>query len=187
MIKQYLKNSIGWLKCKLNHVTYASIPYIGMGVKIINKGGVALGRNVIIRPSTHIWCSSKDSQILLGNSVEIGNHSTISSHHSIEIKDGVLTGPHVFIADHNHNYLDISKWITLQGVSQKDGDRVLIEEGTWLGTNVVVVGNVHIGKQCVIGANSVVVRDVPDYSVAVGIPAKVVKRYNLETKKWEKV
>ena len=65
-------------------------------------------------------------------------------------------------------------------------DRVLIDDGTWLGTNVVVVGNVHIGKQCVIGANSVVTKDIPDYCVAAGSPAKVLKRYNFESKEWER-
>lgn len=62
-----------------------------------------------------------------------------------------------------------------------------IGDGTWIGTNVVIVGNVHIGKNCVIGANSVVSTNIPDYSVAVGSPAKVVKRYNFENKQWEKV
>lgn len=56
-----------------------------------------------------------------------------------------------------------------------DGSQnLMIDDGTWLGTNVVIVGNVHVGKHCVIGANSVVAKDIPDYSVAAGIPAKVI-------------
>lgn len=62
---------------------------------------------------------------------------------------------------------------------------VHIGDGSWLGTHVVIAGNITIGKHCVIGANSVVTKDIPDYSVAVGIPAKVVKRYNFDTKCWE--
>lgn len=64
---------------------------------------------------------------------------------------------------------------------------VHIGDGSWLGTHVVIAGNITIGKHCVIGANSVVTKDIPDYSVAVGIPAKVVKRYNFDTKCWERV
>jgi len=64
---------------------------------------------------------------------------------------------------------------------------VHIGEGTWLGTNVVIVGSISVGKQCVIGANSVVTKDIPDYSVAVGIPAKVIKRYDFEQQQWVKI
>lgn len=64
---------------------------------------------------------------------------------------------------------------------------LVIGDGTWIGTNVVIVGNIHIGKNCVIGANSVVTKDIPDYSVAVGIPAKVIRKYDFEKKEWIKI
>ena len=64
---------------------------------------------------------------------------------------------------------------------------VKILKDTWIGTNVVIVGNVTIGKHCVIGANSFINHDIPDYCVAVGSPAKVVKRYSFEEKEWVKV
>lgn len=75
----------------------------------------------------------------------------------------------------------------LGGVMVNDEDSVRIGEGSWLGTNVVVVGNVHIGKHCVIGANSVVTKDIPDYTVAAGIPCKVIKRYDFERKEWVRI
>lgn len=55
------------------------------------------------------------------------------------------------------------------------------------GHEVAVVGNVKVGKHCVIGANSVVTKDIPDYSVAAGIPCKVIKRYDFEKEEWVKV
>lgn len=64
---------------------------------------------------------------------------------------------------------------------------VKILKDTWIGTNVVIVGNVTIGKHCVIGANSFINYDIPDYCVAVDSPAKVVKRYSFEENKWVKV
>lgn len=67
------------------------------------------------------------------------------------------------------------------------GDRVVIGDGSWLGKNVVVIGNVSIGKNCVIAANSVVTKDVPDYSIAAGIPARVIKRYDFDRKEWVKL
>ena len=60
-----------------------------------------------------------------------------------------------------------------------------IGDDTWIGTNVVIAGTVVIGKHCVIGANSVVTHDIPDYSVVAGAPCKVIKQYNTETKQWE--
>ena len=74
-----------------------------------------------------------------------------------------------------------------QGILIKDNDSVIIDEGTWIGTKTTIIGNVHIGKHCVIGANSVVTKDIPDYCVAAGIPAKIIKRYNFETNCWERV
>lgn len=148
--------------------------------------GVKFGKNVIIRSSSFLCTHKKDSKIQLEAHVDIGTHSTIASLHSVTLKEGVLTGPHVYIADYNHEYRIPLIHIYKQGEMADANSRVLIEEGSWLGTNVVVIGNVRIGKNCVIGANSVVTKDIPDYCVAAGIPCKVIKQYNFETKKWEK-
>jgi acetyltransferase-like isoleucine patch superfamily enzyme len=64
---------------------------------------------------------------------------------------------------------------------------VFIGRHTWLGQNVVVLPGVAIGQHCIIGANSVVNSSIPDYSVAVGAPARVIKRYNRDTNQWERV
>lgn len=61
-----------------------------------------------------------------------------------------------------------------------------IGEGTWLGENVCVIG-AKIGKHCVIGANSVVTKDIPDYSIAVGAPARIIKQYNFKENVWKVV
>lgn len=158
--------------------------YIGWPSKIVNKGSIMMKGNVKLRPSCTLFCNVSPSFISFGKGVEIGNHSIISSCNHIVIEDDVLTGPHVFIADHNHKYSDPNIPIANQGVECPSSNEVVIGQGSWLGTNVVVVGNVRIGKHCVIGANSVVTRDIPDYSVAVGIPAKVIKKFNFTTHKW---
>lgn len=93
----------------------------------------------------------------------------------------------MFISGHNHEYRNIKIPIYEQGITYAENGKVIIGEGFWLGTNVVVVGNVHIGKHCVIGANSVVTKDIPDYSVAAGIPAKVIKRYDFGKSEWVRV
>lgn len=140
---------------------------------------------VCIRPFCRLY--ARNGLIEIGRNTEIGEMSTISAERRIIIGKGVLTGPHVFIADHNHKYENPKIPICEQGVHLGQTDCVEVEDGTWIGTNVVIVGNVHIGKNCVIGANSVVTKDIPDYSVAAGIPCIVLKQYNFETKKWERV
>lgn len=81
----------------------------------------------------------------------------------------------MYITDCDHEYRNISVPVIDQGITQK-GQTVSIGHGSYIGINAVIVGNVKIGKHCVIGANSVVTHNVPDYSVAVGSPAKVIKK-----------
>lgn len=88
---------------------------------------------------------------------------------------------------YNHEYRNIKLPVSKQGIMSQMDSKVIIGEGSWLGTNVVVVGKVRIGKHCVIGANSVVTKDIPDYSVAAGIPAKVIKKYDFEKEEWVRV
>ena len=99
----------------------------------------------------------------------------------------MLTGPHVFISDHNHEYADPNIPVCKQGVRCKESDKIVIGEGTWIGTNAVIVGNISIGKHCVIGANSVVTMDIPDFCVVAGIPSRIIRKYNHTTNKWERV
>lgn len=86
----------------------------------------------------------------------------------------MLLSPNVYITDCDHEYRNIDIPVIDQGIVQK-GQKVLIGDGSYIGYNSVIVGNVKIGKHCVIGANSVVTKDVPDYCVAVGSPARVIK------------
>ena len=83
-----------------------------------------------------------------------------------------------------HGYEDIETPIKKQPIVQKK--EVYIGDGSWLGENVCVIG-ASIGKHCVIGANSVVTKDIPDYSIAVGSPAKVIKQFDFKENKWVRV
>lgn len=165
--------------------------YIGKACKIVNAKLMEFGKNVSIMPYTMLVCHGNESKIFFDDGVEIGMYSRVAAQSEVILEKNVLTGPHIFIADYNHEYQDIYKAIKFQGNMIKPTQEfprggVRIGEGTWIGTNVVIAGTIKIGKQCVIGANSVVTKDVPDYSVAVGSPCKVIRKYNLETQKWEK-
>ncbi|WP_460241845.1 acyltransferase [Aurantivibrio infirmus] len=92
----------------------------------------------------------------------------------IVIKDDVLIGSSVHIYVDKHRFDNTQMPISMQGFY--DSENVVIESGAWLGANVTVLPGVTIGRNSVIGAGSVVTNSIPDYSVAVGVPAKVIKK-----------
>jgi carbonic anhydrase/acetyltransferase-like protein (isoleucine patch superfamily) len=129
---------------------------------------------------------AKGPMILIDEGTNIGRRCTISAANRIYIGKFVLFAPNVFIADTHHEYQKLGIPIMHQGITTHDA-QVTIRDETWIGINSVIMGNVTVGKHSVIGANSVVNRDVPDYCVAAGNPAKVVKTYDAETGQWVKV
>ncbi|QEM09924.1 acyltransferase [Mucilaginibacter rubeus] len=101
----------------------------------------------------------------------------------VKIGNFSMTAQHVVISGLNHGYQDVSIPPRHQKVTTK---QITIDDNVWIGANCVVTAGVTIGKHSVIGAGSVVTRDIPPYSVAVGNPAKVIKQYNFTTQTWEK-
>ena len=112
--------------------------------------------------------------VRIGQGSEIGERCRIFIANSLNMGEKVLLSPNVYITDCDHEYRDLEVPVIEQGIVQK-GQKVSIGDGSYIGINAVIVGNVKIGRHCVIGANSVVTKDVPDYCVAVGSPAKVIK------------
>lgn len=185
-MKSILKKILGkyyLLKFKIKE--YGKNVYIGKGNYVLGGKNIVVGNNVSIRPECTFFCN-EDAKIIINDGCDIGTRSRISCGKKILIGSNVLIGPNVYIADQDHEYKDITKPIIEQGVNTAENG-IEIGEGSWFGINSVIVGNVKIGKNCVIGANAVVTKNVEDYSVVVGTPAKVVKKYNLEKEMWEKV
>lgn len=120
--------------------------------------------------------------VILGDRVRVGIGSVIIG--PVTMGNGSGLGQHVFVAGFNHGYDDGTKNSSLQPVVMKP---VTIEEEAHIGANSVVTAGVTIGKRSQVGAGSVVTKSIPPFSVAVGNPARVIKQYNHETGKWEKV
>lgn len=110
--------------------------------------------------------------------LEIGNNSGIGIdcevYGPVIIGDNVMMGPEVVIytSGHKHDRTDIT--MIEQGFEEPE--RVVIEDDVWLGRRVIIMPGVHIGKGCIIGAGAVVTKDIPEYSVAGGVPARVIKK-----------
>jgi acetyltransferase-like isoleucine patch superfamily enzyme len=155
-------------------------------LKIEGHKNIQIGNYVRIGYKTWISALPLTSEpkvsLVIGDNTCIGNFNHIICTKSIHIGKKVLIADKVYISDNIHEYSDINTAILDQGIRQIAG--VKIGDGTWIGENACVIG-VEIGKNCVIGANAVVTKDIPDYSVAVGVPAKLIKRYNFSAKKWE--
>lgn len=156
-------------------------------LKIEGKKNIYLGNNVQI--ANFVWLAAlphtgeKNVRLEVGSGASIGHFNHIYATKSIVIGKDVLTADKVYISDNQHGYEDVDMPVIRQAVRQCKP--VEIGDGTWLGENVCVIG-ASIGKHCVIGANSVVTHDIPDYCVAVGAPARVVKRYDKEKETWIK-
>jgi acetyltransferase-like isoleucine patch superfamily enzyme len=121
--------------------------------------------------------------VTIGDRVLIGKGSGIVGHHTVEIGDDVFTGHHVYITDANHGYEDTSLPIGRQFAPPRP---VRVGSGSWLGHGTVVLPGADIGRNVAVGAGSVVTGVLPDFSVAVGNPARVIRRY-VEGQGWTKV
>ena len=152
---------------------------------IFNERYISIGSDTLIGPDVALSAGMVPGQECLTNPVVrigdrclIGRGSGIVGHLGIDIGNDVWTGHHVYITDQNHGYERVDIPISMQTQPEK---MVVIGDGSWIGAGSVILPGSHIGKHVAIGANSVVNGVIPDYSVAVGTPARVVKRYSEES------
>ncbi len=145
---------------------------------LFGESGIRIGDDTLIGPYISISAGMAPSQSLLsdrivdiGNRCLIGRGSSIVGHLSIRIEDDVYFGPNVYVTDQNHGHTDLAVPIGHQSAPEKP---VSIGAGSWIGTNAVILPGVSIGRHVVVGAGSIVTGDLPDFSIAAGVPARVV-------------
>ncbi len=120
--------------------------------------------------------------VVMGKKVLIGLGSKITG--PVTFGDNILLAQNVIMSGLNHDFEDVTRAIVHQGFSVKE---IRIDDGVWIGAGAIVTNGVHIGKNAVVGAGSVVIKDVPAYTVVVGNPARIVKKYDFELKQWVRV
>ena len=152
---------------------------------IFNEKYIEIGQDTMIGEHVALSAGMMPGQDCLTNPVVrigdrclIGRGSGIVGHLSIDIGNDVWTGHYVYITDQSHGYEDVNKSISLQSQPERP---VSIGDGSWLGHGVVVLPGARIGKNVAVGANSVVTGELPDFCVAVGSPAKVIREYSPES------
>ena len=120
--------------------------------------------------------------VMIGNRTRVGIANTVIG--PVKIGNNVIIAQNVVMSGLNHGYEDINVPPRDQQVTTAPID---IGDDVWIGANAMIAAGVKVGKHCVIAGGSVVTKDVPDYSVAAGNPAKILKQYSFETKKWERI
>lgn len=160
-------------------------------VIVNNPKCIHLGKSVGIGSDTYLGLVvnyagiTYNPKIIIGDGTWVGKHCSIAAVDRVEIGKNVLFAGYVHITDHSHGYEDITLPVKEQRLISKGP--VVIEDDCWLGFNCEILSGVRIGTHSIVAARAVVTHDVPAYSIVAGNPARIVKQYNSDTGKWEKI
>lgn len=159
----------------------------GRNVQVIGLDSLTIGEGTTV--AEDVWFNDcvRDGaiRIVIGRHCYVGRRSLFSSAGRLELGDHCLLGSGVYLGDVDHEFADITRPYAEQGVTR--GNRLTVEENCWLGLGSMIKGDLTVGRGSVVGAGAVVLRDVPPFSLVVGLPARVIKLYNPETAAWERI
>ena len=167
---------------------------IDSSARIIGLSNIKIGRN--FNAGRNLWLEAVSSHglekynplIIIKDNVAINDSVHIGATNYVEIGNNVLMASKIYISDHNHGiYTGDDQSNPLIPPNQRivnNDKKVIIEDDVWIGEMVSILPGVTIGKGSIIGAGSVVTRDIPKYSIVVGNPARVIKSYDFIMNKW---
>lgn len=161
-----------------NHLSVGRNVAIGdyVYMNCIGGRGVSLGSNVRLREFGCVQVTSQLTNpgkgLVIGDGTYVGPHSVLGAGGGITLGRDVTLGAYVQLLAEDHAFADCDLPINQQGVTRRG---IVIEDGCWLGNNVIVLDGVRIGERAVIGAGSVVTRSIPAAAVAAGNPARVIR------------
>jgi lipopolysaccharide O-acetyltransferase len=171
----------------LSKIFFPSARIIRRPFYIRNEGTLKMGRGFSCGPGLIIDIFGKNAQLKIGENVMAYHNLHIGASNKVVIGDRVLIASGVYISDHSHgSYSGLLQSSPVIPPVERDlvSNPIEIGNDVWLGENVTILPGVKIGNGSIIGAGAVVTFDVPDYHIAVGIPAKLIKKYSFEAKEW---
>ncbi len=176
-----------WLQTK---IIFRRVRIIRRPYYIRGKRGIDFGNNLTVGVGIRIDVFLKDGTVGLsiGDNVQMNDYVHIGVREKVTIGNDVLIGSKVLITDHNHGFYNSTN---SSNPDSKPAERelvskpVIIEDNVWIGEMANILPGVKIGKGSVIGASTVITKNIPPYSIAVGNPAKIIKKYNFKNDMWE--
>ena len=183
----YIRRIPGLLYFLLNFFNFNKLNFraiVFFSARVQGKKYISIGRNSVVQRGGWLL-ALKINDIIpmleIGDNCAIGDYSHITAVRKVKLEDNVLLANNVYISDNLHGYENINIPIINQEVIFKK--EVIIGSGSWIGENVCIIG-ASVGRNSVIGCNSVVTKDIDDYCIAVGSPARVIKRFDFNTRQW---
>lgn len=173
----YERNALPWNRARIHYElmrreAFARWPVHGNVLQALQEGRLEIGRHALLEPN--VWITAPGSaRVRIGEGTFLNMGVMIAAEQLVEIGDHCMLANGCFVSDSSHRYDDPEKPITWQGFQGKGPTR--IGDNCWLGIGTAVTSGVTIGERCVIGANSVVTKDIPAFSIAAGAPAKVIR------------
>lgn len=155
------------------HIVLHGLVFLGRGVRLEAREGfgrLEIGRFVHLGDGTRLRCH--EGSLRVGDKAVFGADNTVNCYLDIEFGEATLLSDWIYVCDFDHRHSDVHAPIKDQGIVKTP---VRIGPGTWIGTKVTVLRGSRVGRGCVLGAHTVVRGDVPDFAVAVGAPARVVR------------
>lgn len=192
--KKTIKPWINTLKIPINIIIYSEFKFFGKGSRIKNprkvRGGkcIEIGKNAYILENSKLFAMQKylgeyyDPEIKIGDNVYAGTDLYIVSINGVVIHDNCVISNHVYINDSSHGLDPLAGSIMEQKLFSKG--KVEIGEFTFIGYRACIMPGVTLGKHCIVGANSVVTKSFPDYSMVAGCPAKLIRVYSPKSQSW---
>jgi acetyltransferase-like isoleucine patch superfamily enzyme len=174
----YERNTLPWNRARIHwhfarRRAFVRWPVQGNVLEAFEQGRLEIGEHTLFEPG--VWLTAPgDARVRIGAGCFLNMGVMIAAQELVEIGDHCMFANGCFVTDANHRFDDPDAPITWQGFTTKGPTR--IGDNVWCGANVVVTSGVTIGDRCVIGANSVVTADLPDRTIAAGVPAKPIRR-----------
>lgn len=178
---ELVKNAYSLLLTKL---LFPSARLIRRPVYIRGRKGMAFGKGFTTGYRCRFELMGDGITLRMGENCKLGDNVHIAASRQVTIGDNCLFASHIYISDTNHG-TGTEHPMTPPDSRPLTSDPVSIGSCVWLGEGVAVLPGAKIGDGCIIGAHAVVKGEIPPYTVAVGAPAKPVKKYNFETNTWE--
>jgi len=174
----YERNALPWNRLRIHREfmrreAFVRWPVQGNVLEALEQGRLEIGSGTILEPN--VWITAPgEARIRIGAGSFLNIGVMVAAVELVEIGEHCMFANGCFVTDGDHRFDDPDRPVPWQGFTTKGPTR--IGDNVWCGANVVITGGVTIGDRCVIGANSVVNRDIPDFSIAAGAPAKVIRQ-----------